>query len=160
LAPHGHFVSIVVSTLSKGGTMRLLGLALAVIVFGQPGTSVTGTWTASYRGTIYIRLALADGSSTPQGTMSIGHSINVDADGNVNDATPSSAPAKPMTDVRWNGSVLSFAIDDDGDVDTFEFRLVDANHAELRIVFSDEQRQDLAAEHTPLPKPFPLTKAR
>jgi hypothetical protein len=44
------------------------------------------------------------------------------------------------------------------DVDRFEFRLIDANHAELAMIFSEEERRVAAAEKLPLPKPFRLTK--
>jgi hypothetical protein len=142
--------------------MRLFGAVVVAIALAQTGAAVTGDWTATYRGTTYVRLALVDGPAAPQGTISLGQTVHVDEDGNVDNATPPSATAtaKRITNVRWNGAVLSFAIDDDGDVDTFEFRLIDADHAELQMTFSDEQKLELAGEHIPLPKPFPLTKAR
>jgi hypothetical protein len=61
-----------------------------------------------------------------------------------------------MLDIRWNDGVLSFGINDGPDVDRFEFRLIDANHAELAPIFSE--RRQAAAEQIPLPKPFQLTK--
>jgi len=50
-------------------------------------------------------------------------------------------------------------VDDEGNVDRFEFRLIVANHAELAPILSGEERRQLAAEQIPLPKPFRLTKA-
>ena len=36
--------------------------------------------------------------------------------------------------------------------------VVDADHAELAPIFSEEERRQLAAGQVPLPKPFRLTK--
>jgi hypothetical protein len=90
--------------------------------------------------------------------MSIGQSIHVDDEGNVDSVTAASSTPTRMLDIRWNDGVLSFGTNDGPDVDRFEFRLIDANHAELTMVFSEEERRQYAAEHLPLPKPFRLTK--
>jgi len=66
-----------------------------------------------------------------------------------------------MTDVRRSGNVLSFSSDDDGqDVAKFELRLIDPNTADLTLLLPEEERQQLAAERIPLPKPFRLAKSR
>jgi len=138
--------------------MRPFAIAVVGLVLGQPGNLLNGNWTASFQGTTYVRLAFADGTTAPQGTMSIGQSIHVDDGGEVDNVTAASSTPTQMLDIRWNGSVLSFGINDGPDVDRFEFRLIDANHAELAPIFSGEERRQLAAEHIPLPKPFRLTK--
>ena len=140
--------------------MRTLVMAFIAIALGQPGNPLSGNWTAEYHGTTYVRLILADSPVGPQGTMSIGESIHVDDEGNVDRVTAASATLNRMLDVRWNDVVLSFAINGGDDIDRFEFRLVDANHAELTPIISEEDRQQLAAERIPLPKPFPLTRTR
>ena len=139
--------------------MRAFAIAFAGLVLGQPGNAVNGNWTANFQGTTYVRLVLADGATVPQGTMSIGHTIHVGDDGNVDSVTAPSSPPTRMLDVRWNDGVLSFGINDGPDVDRFEFRLIDASHAELTMILSEEERRQAAAEHIPLPKPFRLTKA-
>ena len=60
--------------------------------------------------------------------------------------------------LRWKDGVLSFGINDGPDADRFEFRLIDANHAELALILSVEERRQAAAEQIPLPRPFRLTK--
>ncbi len=140
--------------------MRPLVVAFIAIALGQSGNPLTGNWTANYHGTTYVRLTLADSAVGPQGTMSIGESIHVDEEGNVDRVTLASATLNRMLDVRWNGGVLSFAINGGDDNDRFEFRLLDANHAELTPIISEEERQELAAERIPLPKPFPLARTR
>jgi hypothetical protein len=94
----------------------------------------------------------------PQGTMSIAQSIHTDDEGNVDSVTVGSFTPTRMLELRWNDGVLSFGINDGPDVDRFEFRPIDANHAELAPIFSEEERRQFAAEHIPLPKPIRLTK--
>jgi hypothetical protein len=138
--------------------MRSFAIAFVGLVLGQPGNVLNGNWTANFQGTTYVRLTFAEGATKPQGTMSIGQSIHVDDEGNVDSVTAASSTPTRMLDIRWNDGVLSFGINDGPDVDRFEFRLIDANHAELAPIFSDEERRQAAAEQIPLPKPFRLTK--
>ena len=138
--------------------MRLFAVAFAGLVLGQPGNVLNGNWTANFQGTTYLRLAFAEGASAPEGTMSIAHSIHADGEGNVDSVTAESSTPTRMLDIHWNDAVLSFGINDGPDVDRFEFRLIDANHAELTMILSEEERRQAAAEQIPLPKPFRLTK--
>ena len=138
--------------------MRPFALAVVGLVLGQPGNVLNGNWTANFQGSTYVSLTFAEGATVPQGTMSIGQSIHVDDDGNVDSVTAASSTPTRMFDIRWNDGVLSFGTNDGPDVDRFDFRLIDANHAELRMIFSEEERRQFAAEKIPLPKPFPLTK--
>jgi hypothetical protein len=138
--------------------MRAFAIAFVGLVLGQPGNVLNGTWTANFQGTTYVRLALAEGATVPQGTMTIGQTIHVDDDGNVDSVTAISRAPTRMFDVRWSNGVLSFGVNDGPDVDRFEFRMIDANHAELAMILSEEERRQLAADQMPLPKPFPLTK--
>jgi hypothetical protein len=128
------------------------------LVLGQPGNVLNGNWTANFQGTTYVRLAFAESATAPQGTMSIAQSIHVDDEGNVDSVIVGSSTPTRMLDIRWNDGVLSFGVNDGPDVDRFEFRLIDANHAELAPIFSEEERRQFAAEHIPLPKPLRLTK--
>jgi hypothetical protein len=138
--------------------MRAFAVAFVGLVLGQPGNVLNGNLTASFQGTTYVRLAFVEGATVPQGTMSMGPRIHADDGGNVDSVTAASSTPTRMLDIRWNDGVLSFGINDGPDVDRFEFRLIDANHAELTMIFSEEERRQAAAEHLPIPKPFPLTK--
>lgn len=138
--------------------MGLFSLALAGLALMQSGT-MSGSWTAEYGGTTYVHLVLESGAA-PRGTMSIGRSIHVDEKGNVDGATPAPSALAQMLDVHRSGDVLSFGFNDGDQIDRFEFRLIDANHAELMLIMSEEQRQQLADDRIPLPKPFPLTRMR
>jgi hypothetical protein len=139
--------------------MRPFAIAFVGLVLGQTGNVLNGNWTANFQGTAYVRLAFAEGATVPQGTMSIAHSIHADDEGNVDSVVVGSFTPAQMLDMRWNDGVLSFGVKDGFDVDRYEFRLIDANHAELAMIFSEEERRVAAAEHFPLLKPFRLTKA-
>ena len=138
--------------------MRLFAIAFVGLVLGQPGNVLNGNWTANLQGATYVRLAFAEGATVPQGTMSIAQSIHADDEGNVDSVIVGSFKPTRMLDLRWNDGVLSFGINDGPDVDRFEFRPIDANHAELTPIFSAEERRQFAAEQIPLPKPIRLTK--
>lgn len=138
--------------------MRFLATAFVALVLGQPGDVLNGSWTASFQGTTYLRLTFAGGVTMPQGTMSIADSIHGDDAGNVDNVIVGSFAPTRMLDVGWSDGVLSFSINDGPNVDRFEFRLIDATHAELAMMLSEEERRQAAAEQLPLPKPFRLTK--
>ncbi len=92
--------------------------------------------------------------------MSIGTSIHVDGQGEIDGVTEAASALRPMFDVRQSGKVVSFTYKNGDDIDRFELRLVDANTADLILLLSEEDRQQLAADGVPLPKPFRLTKSR
>ena len=140
--------------------MRLLALAFVAVMLGQPLGPYSGDWTADFRGTTYVRLALNDKGGAPQGAMSIGKSIQVDGQGNVERVSEAALTLGPMLDVSRSGEVLSFSYKDGDDVDKFELRLIDASSAELTLLIPEEERKQLAAEGIPLPKPFRLAKSR
>ena len=101
--------------------MRPFAIAFVGLVLGQPGNVLNGNWTANFQGTTYVRLAFAEGATAPQGTMSIGQSIHVDDEGNVDRVTAASSTPTRMLDIRWNDGVLLFGVNDGPDVDRFEF---------------------------------------
>lgn len=140
--------------------MRFLVLAFAMVTLGQPPGPYSGDWTADFQGTTYVRLALQENAGTPQGTMSIGRTIHVDKQGNVDAVSEAESTLKPMLNVRRSGDVLSFAYPDGDEPTRFELRLIDTNTAELRMLISEEDRQELAADGIPLPRPFRLVRSR
>ncbi len=140
--------------------MWIVAMALLALTVAQPFDQYSGRWTAKYQGTTYIQLVLGSTSvGAPQGAMSIGESIHVDAQGNVDGVTEAPSPLMRMLDVNWNGRVLSFSIKHGDDIHRFELRLIDASTGELTPVIPEEQRQELANDGIPLPKPFRVTKA-
>jgi hypothetical protein len=140
--------------------MRVLAIALLAGTVGQPINGYSGEWTADYHGTTYVRLVLGGEVGAPQGAMSIGESIHIDAQGDVDAVAEASSTLARMFDVRWNGAVLSFSVKAGDDVHRFELRLIDANTGDLTPIIPEEQRQELAKDGIPLPKPFRVTKAR
>ena len=141
--------------------MRLLALAFVTVMLGQPLGPYSGDWAADLNGTTYLRLTLNDKAGAPQGAMSICKSIQVDGQGNVDRVTEAPSTLRPMTDVRRSGNVLSFSYEKGGqDVSAFELRLIDTHTAELTLLLPEEERQQLAVEGIPLPKPFRLAKSR
>jgi hypothetical protein len=140
--------------------MRFLALAFAAVILGQPLGSYSGHWSADFHGTTYVRLELSDTTGAPQGAMSVGQSIHVDGQGNLDGVAEAPSTLRPILDLRRNGDVVSFSYENGGDVDKFELRLIDTNTAELRVVLPEDARQELAADGIPLPKPFRLLKSR
>jgi len=141
--------------------MRVLSASLAAIILGQALGPFGGDWTADFHGTTYVRLALNDQAGAPQGMMSIGKSIHVDKQGNLDNVSEAAVTLVPLLDVRRSGDVLSFTFKTaDGDLDKFELRLIDTATAELTLLLSDDERQELASDGIPLPKPFRLIKSR
>jgi hypothetical protein len=141
--------------------MRLLPIALVTVMLGQPLGPFGGEWSADFHGTTYVRLALNDGGSGPQGGMNIGNSIRVDKQGNLESVSEAGGTLVPLLDVRRSGDVLSFSYKTtDGDIDKFELRLVDTTTAELALILSEDERKELASDGIPPPKPFRLVKSR
>ena len=137
--------------------MSLVMLALAVsLTATQPGREAfAGTWIATHAGTTFLRLELRVGDGI-EGGIGLGN-IRVDTTGAVDEVTAVPGDLKPIFDVTLKGSTLSFASKDGHDTDRFEVMLTGAG-AEIRFVFSDLDRQALAAEGVPVPKPIRLRR--
>jgi len=88
---------------ATGGDVRLLAITFAGLVLVQSG-AVSGTWTAVYGDTTYIRRRVR---VRPVSAMSIGHSIRIYEEGNVDSATPAPEVLTRMLDAHWIGEVLS-----------------------------------------------------
>jgi hypothetical protein len=85
--------------------MWVLAMALLALTTAQPFDQYSGQWTAEYRGTTYVRLVLSESVGAPQGVMSIGESIHVNAQGDIDGVTEAPLTLKRMLDVHWNGTV-------------------------------------------------------
>jgi hypothetical protein len=139
--------------------MKALALVL-MLASGTAGQSVApsvGSWTGQFEGRTFLRLELKSVNGSITGGMSIGN-IEVDKQGALRSAKEAPRDLTPIVDFVDHGSSVAFARKDGDDTDHFELRLIDASHAELRFLLSDEDRQALAADGVPAPKPIALTK--
>ena len=139
--------------------MKLVTLlfALAVVPSGQTGISTAGSWTAQFEGTTFIRLELNTAGGGIIGRISLGN-FEVDERGAVRRVDPAPPAIKPISDIVQRGQTLLFSLKEGNEPDRFEFRLVESGRAELVLVLSDEDREDLAASGLPAPQPIWLTK--
>jgi hypothetical protein len=144
-----------------GNTMLAVAIALT---FGQgaaagqgAGQSFTGSWSAEYSGTTFVRLELDAARSALGGRISLGD-IQVDAQGDVIKARTAPSSFTTLFHVALRGSILSFSRKDGKDTDHFEMRLTGDNSAELRFLPSAADLKELAANGIPAPKPIRLIK--
>jgi hypothetical protein len=139
--------------------MKTLALVIALTaVSGQSGrTSVDGTWIAQFEGRTFLRLELktVDGGTT--GGLGIGN-IEVDKQGALQRVGELPRTLTPIFDVTEQPSLVTFSRKDGSDTDRFELHLLGAGRAELRFLLSDEDREELAADGVPVPKPIVLTR--
>lgn len=140
--------------------MRLatLLIALAVVPIGQTGTtSVVGTWIAQFEGTTFVRLELNTANGGITGRIGLGN-IELDKKGAVRrvEATPSGL--KPISDVTQRGSTLMFLLNDGDEPDRFEFRLLEGGRAELHVLLSDDDLEELKESGIETFRPILLTK--
>jgi hypothetical protein len=64
----------------------------------------------------------------------------------------------PLFDLAWRNQTLTFARKEGDNIDRFEMTLIGDGRADLRFVPSEADRQELAADGIPEPKPFRLTR--
>jgi hypothetical protein len=139
--------------------MKTLALVIALTaVSGQSGgTSVDGAWIAQFEGRTFLRLELktVDGATT--GGLAIGN-IEVDKQGALRHVGELPRTLTPIVDVIQQPSLMTFSRRDGSDTDRFEFHVLGAGRGELRFLLSDEDREELAADGIPAPKPIALTR--
>jgi hypothetical protein len=133
-------------------------------MFGQIRTtaqtasqSFTGSWSAEYSGTTFVRLELDAARSPLGGRISLGD-IELDKQGEVIKAKTAPASFTTLFDVVLRDSTLSFSRKDGRDTDHFEMRLTGENGAELRFLPSPADLKELAASGIPAPKPIRLKR--
>ena len=140
--------------------MPLFAAAVTLALgLAQPAAqSFAGIWTAALKGQVYARLELREANGTLSGRISLG-AIHVDKDGVVETVNAPATNFTPIFDVMARGGVVAFARKDGDDTDRFEIRMVDGD-VRLTFVPSAEDRETLAREGVPLPKPVRLVKTR
>jgi hypothetical protein len=137
-------------------------LALIVAAFVMAGTqsaapSVAGIWTAQFEGRVFVRLELTGASGAVKGGITLGN-VEFDKAGAVRRATNAPSELKPISDVAQRGSVLTFAVAGSDEDDRFEFRVLDAGGAELRLILSDEMRDEMLEQGIKTLQPILLTR--
>ena len=139
--------------------MKTLALVIALTaVSGQSGgTSVDGAWIAQFEGRTFLRLELKTVDGTTTGGLSIGN-IEVDKQGALRRVGELPRTLTPIFDVTEQPSLVTFSRKDGSDTDRFELHVLGAGRAELRFLLSDEDREELAADGVPAPKPIALTR--
>ena len=135
----------------------LLAGLLASVFFQATDRWYEGKWSAEFEGVTFVRLELALVNGKPAGRMSLGNSIEVNADGGLRSVSPASGRFAEIFDVTVNGPVFAFSQRDGAEINRFEIHQA-ADHAELRVVLSDETRKELAAEGSPVPRPIQLRR--
>ncbi len=138
-------------------TLLLVETMVASAGFQAVDGSIAGLWTAQFEGPTFLKLELQIANGATVGGISIGN-IEVDAEGAVKRAAEPPQSLTPIFDVTLRGAILSFARKDGADTDRFEFRLLDGGSAELRFLVNDADREELAANGIPVPKPIRLTR--
>lgn len=139
--------------------MKTLALVIALTaVSGQSGgTSVDGVWIAQFEGRTFLRLELKTVDGTTTGGLSIGN-IEVDKQGALRLVGELPRTLTPIFDVTEQPSLVTFSRKDGSDIDRFELHVLGTGRAELRFLLSDEDREELAADGVPAPKPIALTR--
>jgi hypothetical protein len=140
--------------------MRMLALVAALYgaAIGQSGApSIAGTWTAQLEGRTFIRLELAGANGAVKGGIALGN-FELDKTGVVRKAADPPRDLRPISDVTQRQSVTSFLVAGTDEPDRFEFKLIDADHAELTLLIADDDREELAEMGIPVPRPIPLTR--
>ncbi len=135
----------------------VLVVALTAGFAVQSEPSVAGSWTAQFGGRTFLRLDLKSVNGTLSGGMTIGN-IEVDTHGALRRVEEPPRDLSPIFDLTQHVSTVTFSRKDGDDTDRFELRVLDAGHAELRFLLSDDDRAALAASGSPLPKPISLTR--
>ena len=118
---------------------------------------MVGSWIAQFEGTTFVRLELNSANGGITGGISLGN-IEVDDRGAVRRVTASPPGLKPISDLTQRGSVLEFLLKDGDEPDRFELRLVEGGRAELHLLLSEDDREELAASGIPTPRPILLTR--
>jgi hypothetical protein len=138
-------------------TMALVAMMCAAAIGQSAGPSVAGTWIAQLEGRTYVRLELANASGTIKGGITLGN-IEFDKSGSVGKAGEPPRTLKTISETVQQGAVVTFSVASSDDADRFEFRLIDAGRAELKLILSEDQREELADMGIAALKPIPLTK--
>ena len=138
------------------------GVMLAAVLTFVPVTqtdtpSIVGSWAGEFKGQTFLRLDLRVSRGALTGSLGTGD-IEVDDQGGLRRVGTLPSDPKPLFDFSQTGATVTFSRKDGEGTDRFEFRVLDHTRGELRFLFSEEMRKELAAEGIPVPKPILLTR--
>ena len=137
--------------------LALVAALTAVSASQADRASIAGSWTAQFEGRTFLRLELTAADGTITGGLTVGD-IEVDEHGGLRHAGEPPRDLTPIFDVTEQASTVTFARKNGSDTDRWELRVLEPGRAELRLILTDADRQELAAMGVPPPKPIPLTK--
>ena len=139
--------------------MKTLALFAAIwtLSAAQSASSVAGAWTAQFDGRTFIRLELKNANGKLEGGISLGN-FELDKTGAVRKASDAPPGLLRISDVQERDSTVFFTLGSSDEPDRFRLRLLDARRAELRMLISEEDLAELAAEGIPAPLPIALTR--
>jgi hypothetical protein len=133
-------------------------LVVAMALAGQSANArMIGSWTAQFDGKTYVRLEVKSTDGTLSGGISLGN-VEVDKTGALSRVGEAPKEMTPIFDISATNTTLKFARKDGRDTDRFELKMTAAGRAELQFMLTDRQRQHLATDGIPDPKPFALTR--
>ena len=136
----------------------MLAAALTLVPLTQADTpSVVGSWAAEFKGQTFIRLDLRLSSGALAGSLRTGD-IEVDEQGSLRRVGTLPSDPKPLFDFTQTAAAVTFSRKDGEHTDRFEFRALDRTRGELRLLFTEEMRKELAAEGIAVPKPIVMTR--
>lgn len=121
-----------------------------------PPTKYDGVWIGQFEGTTYVRLELRTVNGAVTGALSIGD-IELNKDGTLKHATPGPKALSPVFDVRTRGAVVTFVRKEGDDTEQFELE-IKGTEADLRLLLTDEMREELKSDGIATPKPFRLKR--
>ena len=140
--------------------MQALLLAVTIgLASGQTaGQQYAGTWIAELKATTFVRLELATDTGTLGGRVGLGN-IHVDSTGEVDSAEDAPHDLTPIIDLVVEPTSISFARQDGNDIDHFKMTLT-VEGADLTLVLSDAEREELAKAGIAAPKPLHLKRIK
>ena len=138
--------------------MTMFALVLTVLTFQLP-PALSGTWVADLNGVTFIRLELNTATGRVTGALATGN-MHVDQNGVVDDAQPAPAKLTPLSGFETKDGAVSFAREGGNDLEHFRLRVLGEGRAELIVVLSEEDLEELKDEAIPVPKPIPLRKVK
>ena len=135
-----------------------LVVAAFALALGQPDSQLfAGTWAADQHDRPFVRLALRVESGALAGWIRLAD-IHVDARGDVETVMSDLPEATTLLDITTQARTLTFSRRDGNEIDRFEMAVIDDRTAELRFLFTDALRRELADDGIPMPRPIRLTR--
>jgi hypothetical protein len=139
--------------------MTLMFALVLTVLPSQLPQALSGTWVADLNGRTFIRLELNIVEGRVTGALGTGN-IHVDQNGVVDEAEPVPATLTPLSDFETKDGMVSFTRQEGNDPEQFRLRVVAEGRAELILVLSEEDLQELKDDDIPVPKPIPLRKVK